>query len=538
MQSQHEGTILSAQDVSLLIWSSKYRIRDAHGYAEASLEETFARVANALSMNEVPHLRQAWSRAFLRCMSTFEFLPAGRVLRNAGRAGAGTMVSTFAMPALTTHNWLGTAKTALRTMVSGGGIGLNFQGDAYARADRGRLRRDLEFWQSIATKAMASPEGRAAMIGLIPADHPEIREFINAKSRIGDLSQFNLSVLVSHDILEREDELIRAICESIVDTGEPGVLFIDNIAVSDNLRTIEKIVGTNSCCEQPLPAFGSSPLGSVNVARFVDSPFTLEARIDFDRLDAVVCTAIRMLDNIIELERYPTERQTSVARSTRRVGLGIMGLDDALRMLGMEYGSEDSLDTVAALLRRVRAASYAASIELAAERGAFPRFGASQFTTGPGWLGVEDSGACGLFFRRGIRNGALTAIAPAGSLALLAGNVSAGIEPTYSRQQTRTIRIDGVPQTFRLQPCWAGQAPSYLDRSPSGGYATDISASAHVRVVGQAQRYVDGGISKTVNLGEHASAQDVRAAIHLGHALGVKGLSFYREHCRRLPVLV
>ena len=370
------------------------------------------------------------------------------------------------------------------------------------------------------------------------ADHPAANEFINAKSRIGDLSQFNLSVLVSREILEREDELIRAICESIVDNGEPGVLFIDNIAASDNLRTIEEIVGTNSCCEQPLPAFGSSPLGSVNIARFVENPFTLEARIDFDRLDAVVCTAIRMLDNIIELERYPTERQASVARSTRRVGLGIMGLDDALRMLGTAYGSEDSLDTVAALLRRVRAASYAASIELAAERGAFPRFAESRFTTGPGWLGVKDSGSCGLFFRRGIRNGALTAIAPAGSLALLAGNVSAGIEPTYSYEQERTIRIEGVPRTFRLQPYWAGLAPSESERHASGGYATGISASAHVCVVGRAQQYVDGGISKTVNLAEHATARDVRAAIHLGHALGVKGLSFYREHCRRPPVLV
>lgn len=538
MQSQHEGTILSAQDVSLLIWSSKYRLRDARGYGETSIEESFARVANALSMNEAPHVRKAWSRAFHNCMSAFEFLPAGRVLRNAGRAGAGTMVSTFAMPALTARNWLGTAKTALRTMVCGGGIGLNFQGDADSRADRGRLRRDLEFWQSIATRAMASSEGRAAMIGLIPADHPAADEFINAKSRIGDLSQFNLSVLVSREILEREDELIRAICESIVDNGEPGVLFIDNIAAADNLRTIEEIVGTNSCCEQPLPAFGSSPLGSVNIARFVENPFTLEARIDFDRLDAVVCTAIRMLDNIIELERYPTERQASVARSTRRVGLGIMGLDDALRMLGTAYGSEDSLDTVAVLLRRVRAASYAASIELAAERGAFPRFAESRFTMGPGWLGVKDSGSCGLFFRRGIRNGALTAIAPAGSLALLAGNVSAGIEPTYSYAQERTIRIEGVPRTFRLQPYWAGLAPSESERHASGGYATGISASSHVCVVGRAQQYVDGGISKTVNLAEHATARDVRAAIHLGHALGVKGLSFYREHCRRPPVLV
>jgi ribonucleoside-diphosphate reductase alpha chain len=538
MQSQHEGAILSAQDVSLLIWSSKYRLRDASGHPEASIDESFARVANALSMNEAPHVRQAWSRAFLHCMSAFEFLPAGRVLRNAGRAEAGTMVSTFAIPPLTADNRLGTAKTALRTMVCGGGIGINFQGGAYSLSDRGQLRRDLEFWQSIATRAMASSEGRAAMIGLISANHPAADEFINAKSRIGDLSQFNLSVLVSREILERDDELIRAMCESIIDTGEPGVLFIDNIAATDNLRPIEEIVGTNSCCEQPLPAFGSSPLGSLNVAQFVQNPFTLEARIDFDRLDAVVCTAIRMLDNIIELERYPTERQASVARSTRRVGLGIMGLDDALRMLDMAYGSEDSLDTVAALLRRVRAASYAASIELAAERGAFPRFAESRFATGPGWLGVKDSGSCGLFLRRGIRNGTLTAIAPAGSLALLAGNVSAGIEPTYSHEQKRTIRIEGVPRTFRLRPYWAGLAPSEFDCSASGSYATGISASSHVCVVGRAQRYVDGGISKTVNLAEHATARDVRDAIHLGHALGVKGLSFYREHCRRPPVLV
>jgi ribonucleoside-diphosphate reductase alpha chain len=133
-------------------------------------------------------------------MTSFEFLPAGRVLRNAGRDDAVTMVSTFAMPALTASNWLGTAKTALRTMVSGGGIGLNFQ----AEREQRRLRRDLDFWQSIAATAMASSEGRAAMIGLVPADHPEVKEFVNAKRQIGDLNQFNLSVLISQETFERD----------------------------------------------------------------------------------------------------------------------------------------------------------------------------------------------------------------------------------------------------------------------------------------------------------------------------------------------
>jgi ribonucleoside-diphosphate reductase alpha chain len=204
MQSEHEGIVLSSQEIGALIWSSKYRMRDARGNVEGSIEETFARVANALSMNEAPHARSAWARAFLRCMTSFEFLPAGRVLRNAGRDDAVTMVSTFAMPALTASNWLGTAKTALRTMVSGGGIGLNFQ----AEGEQRRLRRDLDFWQSIAATAMASSEGRAAMIGLVPADHPEVKEFVNAKRQIGDLNQFNLSVLISQETLERDDELI------------------------------------------------------------------------------------------------------------------------------------------------------------------------------------------------------------------------------------------------------------------------------------------------------------------------------------------
>ncbi len=465
------------------IWSQRYRFVPASGSAEASIDATFDRVARALAAAE-PRDRGHWAGRFREVLDDFRFLPGGRILAGAGTARRVTLFNCFVMG--TVEDSLDGIFAALResalTMQQGGGIGIDFSTlrprAAPADATGGIASGPVSFmdlWNQMSDTVTGVGPRRGAMMGTLSCEHPDVADFIDAKRRAGRLTHFNLSVLVS-DAFMRAVEVdadwtlafaragverrvgARALWDAIVDSAyasaEPGVLFIDRIRAEDNLAYAETISATNPCGEIPLPPYGACDLGSINLTRFVRAPFTAEAALDLDALAATAGVATRMLDNVYEVSRFPLPQQETAARGSRRLGLGITGLADALAMLGLDYAAPAARSAAAEAMRTICESAYLASIELARERGSFERFDRERYLAAP-FVARLPAHVRAAIARHGIRNSHLTAIAPAGTISLLAGNVSSGLEPVFALEYARDVRQpDGstAPLPWRRTP--------------------------------------------------------------------------------------
>jgi len=392
------------------------------------------------------------------------------------------------------------------------------------------------------------------MMATLRCDHPDIEAFVDAKSDPNRLRNFNLSVLVTDAFLEavradRSWELkfggkiyrtlpARALWERIMratyDFAEPGVVFIDRVNERNNLSYCETISATNPCGEQPLPPYGACLLGSINLARLIDRPFTAHAGLDLARLEERVRIAVRFLDNVIDISNYPLEPQRQEAIAKRRVGLGITGLADALIFCGLKYGSPEARALAASWMKTVQNAAYMASAELAAEKGAFPLFEAERFLKSPNVAALE-APAREAVRRSGIRNGCLTSIAPTGTISLLAGNVSSGIEPVFDFVHRRhVLDKSGAPHEelvedyahalFRRQFGPSAPLPESFVR------AGDLSAHEHLEMQAALQPHVDSAISKTINCPEDISFDAFKDVYLEAHALGLKGCTTYRPN--------
>src|SRR5215469_17116863 len=364
--------MVSIASISQQIWDMKYRLKAPANEAGArdpidrTIEDTWRRVATALAA--VERDPQPWAERFYAAIDDFKFLPAGRVIAGAGSAREVTLFNCFVMGAIPDDmgGIFAHLREAALTMQQGGGIGYDFSTlrprGAYVKgvgADASGPLSFMDVWDAMCRTIMSAGYRRGAMMATLRCDHPDIEAFVEAKSEPGRLRMFNLSVLVTDAFMKAVEEnaswqltfngtvwkvlpareLWDKIMRATYAYAEPGVIFIDRINRRNNLWYCEEITATNPCGEQPLPPYGACLLGSINLASLVEAPFTPEARLDLDRLRRLVPDCVRMMDNVIDISRFPLPQQQEEARQKRRIGLGVTGLADALILCGLRYGS-------------------------------------------------------------------------------------------------------------------------------------------------------------------------------------------------------
>lgn len=570
--------------VSEHIWTSKYRYRGNGIIHDKDLDDTWSRVATAVASVE-EHEQKYWQQEFYNALADFKFLPGGRILAGAGTDRQVTLFNCFVMGAI--EDSMDGIFQALHegaiTMQQGGGVGVDFstlrpQG---ARAHNvGTIASGpvsfMRIWDSMCATLLSTGSRRGAMMATLRCDHPDIELFIEAKSDARELRHFNLSVLVTDAFLQavEQDEdwplvfpafadehatdslnrvwsgqsepapcriyrMVSArklwdhIMHATYEYAEPGVLFIDAINKKNNLWYREQISATNPCGEIPLPSYGACVLGSINLTRFVRDPFTDKASIDLDAISQITNKATRFLDNVIDLSRFPLEEQKLQATGTRRIGLGITGLADTLIMLGQTYDSPDARKHAQIIMQTISHTAYLASVNLAQEKGVFPFLDlekylqASFIRTLP--LDIQEK-----IKLHGIRNSHLITIAPAGTISLLANNISSGLEPVFDFEyQRKILDADGSYTKHTLTDYAYNQWLTIKQSSSKPDYFVDarkISPQAHLEMEAALAGHVDNAISKTINIPEDYPFEDFNGLYLKAAKLGLKGCTTFREN--------
>ena len=478
-------------------------------------------------------------------------------------------------------------REAALTMQMGGGIGYDFSPLRPSGAPVVKVAADasgplsfMDVWDSMCRTVMSAGSRRGAMMATIRCDHPDVEAFITAKQDPLRLRMFNVSVLVTDDLMAaveadgpwhlchevapasrqegsgetssvvssdgivrhvyktiRARDLWDKIMRSTYDYAEPGVLFIDRINDDHNIGYLERIATTNPCAEKPMGPYASCLLGSINLARLVSSAFTSKAKFDIPHLREAVSIAIRFMDNVVDAGRFPLPAQHDKAQADRQLGLGVTGLADALLMLGIRYGSPEAVLWTDTIMRELTLASYRTSIQLAEEKGAFPTFEADPYLHPKRFAGRMLPKAMQADIRRhGIRNALLVSIAPTGTISLFAGNVSSGIEPVFAYSYTRKVlEKDGKTKREERVVDFAvaiyESAFGQSDKKPDWFVTTDdLTPGEHIAMMAAAQKWVDSSISKTVNLPEDISFEDFKAVYRLAYDSGCKGCTTYRPN--------
>jgi ribonucleoside-diphosphate reductase alpha chain len=556
--------------ISRDIWAAKYRYVTPEGGAETSLDQSLERVARAVAGAEKPAEQARWEKTFLGLMEDLTFIPAGRILAGAGTNRQVTLFNCFVMGTIgdsITGIFDGLKEAAL-TLQQGGGIGHDFstlrpKGALVhsVGADASGPLSFMDCWDAMCRTIMSAGARRGAMMGTLACDHPDIEDFVEVKRDKRLLRNFNVSVLVTDAFMEaveadspwplrfagktyrtvKAKELWHRIMQATYDVAEPGVIFIDRVNDLNPLSYCETISCTNPCGEQPLPPYGACLLGSLNLTRFVTSPFESNATIDEAKLKEAARLAIRFLDNVIEVSNYPLPQQRTEAFAKRRLGLGVTGLGDALAMTGLRYGSEAAAAMTKKWMAAIQEAAIESSVEIAEEKGVFPMFDAHAYLGTP--YGEElPAAAREMIGRRGLRNGLLTSIAPTGTISLLAGNVSSGIEPIFSfTQERRILERSGSHRTEHLEDyayaLWRKRNGNGNGNGAGNGMlpahmvtVNELSPSEHLRMQAAAQAHVDSSISKTINVPADFPFERFVSVYEEAYRLGLKGCTTFRPN--------
>lgn len=523
--------------------------------------ETFgqkcSRVAQALSDGQEHYTK------FVDILKDQRFLPGGRVQSAAGSYRQVTAFNCFVMKRVpdSLDGIMEVAKEAAKTMQLGGGVGYDFSSirpkGARIKSLGSQASGPVSFMgiMDAVCKTIASAgHRRGAQMGCLRVDHPDIMEFITAKTNHDKLTQFNISVLVTDKFMQavKSDDTFdlvfegrvydtvraRSLWDSILratwDWAEPGVIFIDRVNEMNNLWYCEYISATNPCGEQPLPEYGACLLGSFNLTRYIKEDlldFTSGGyNFDWDQLSHDIPHVVRSMDNVIDETTYPLKEQEEEAKNKRRMGLGVTGLGNALGALGIAYGSTEAQEFTKKVLKFIANRSYMASASLSAEKGSFPLYDPEKYLRSK-FIQKLDPEVQEAIRLCGIRNSHLTSIAPTGTISLTANNVSSGIEPVFSLSYTRTIQTIDGPMYEQVDDY------AYREWGINCETADQISVQDHVDMLNAAQEWVDSACSKTCNVGDKVTWEDFKGVYMQAFDGGAKGCTTFRASGKRFGIL-
>jgi len=558
---------------------------------ESGVEDLYRRVARALASVEPEAERAKHEALFLENLHAGA-IGAGRIMSAAGTAIQATLINCFVQPVgdciqgVDDGGYPGiyeALREAAETMRRGGGVGYDFsrirprgaEVKATASMASGPCSYINVFDQSCSTVESAGSR-RGAQMGVLRIDHPDVHEFITAKRTPGRWNNFNVSVgmpdafmhaladdqpwelvhkakpgapLIAQGAFQRADglwvyqtvaarELWDTVMHSAYDFAEPGILFLDHINQDNNLRYCEEIAATNPCGEQPLPPYGCCDLGPIILTRFVRQPFGFNGAPDFDfeAFAKSVTTQVRALDNVLDLTFWPLPQQQAESAAKRRIGVGFTGLGNALAMLCLRYDAPEGREMAARIAVAMRDAAYAASVALAKEKGAFPKFDANGYLAAGTFASRLPAALQQSIRANGIRNSHLLSIAPTGTVSLaFADNASNGIEPPFSWMYRRKKReSDGSTTEYAVEDhAWRlyRELGGNVDKLP--GYfvsALEMSADSHIGMMEAVQPFVDTAISKTVNVPADYAYEDFKSLYQQAWRARLKGLATYRPN--------
>ncbi len=556
---------------TIRVLERRYLLRDDQGKISESPSQMFKRVAKAVALAELNYDQEIdierIAQRFYSLMSSLEFIPNSPTLMNAGTS-LGQLSACFVLPV---QDSLPSIFDAVKNMAlihqSGGGTGFSFskirpKGDV-VRSTHGIASGPVSFIRAFDTTTSIIKQGgkrRGANMGILRFDHPDILEFITAKSKENFLLNFNLSVAVTDEFMEKVKEdgeyylinprtnqpvrnlqardVFNLIATMAWKTGDPGLIFIDRINQDNPTPQIGELESTNPCGEQPLLPYESCNLGSINLSKMVDG-----AQFNWDKFGQVIKTSVHFLDNVIDVSKFPLPKIEEITKANRKIGLGIMGFADALVMLGIPYHSEEAISFADKLMSFLKEESHKASANLASKRGAFPNFKGS------------------IYDRQGklaMRNSTVTTIAPTGTISIIAG-CSSGIEPIFAISFVRSI-MEGT-QLLEVNPTFENVAKDkgfystelMMKIAKTGSIqnfeeipeetrrvfvtAFDIAPEWHVRMQATFQKHTDNAVSKTINFAPEATVEDVKRVYLLAHELKCKGITVYRYGSKKEQVL-